>query len=135
MRQTLAPALLIFAVALAFRAPRLADRPMHADEAVLADKFGTLLETGSYQYDPREFHGPLLGLLTLVPARVSGAHRYQDLTEATLRAVPVLCGPAIGYVPGPPIVTLVIASCNWLAKMLTLQPPFALSPPSPISTP
>lgn len=67
MRQTLAPALLIFAVALAFRAPRLADRPtMHADEAVLADKFGTLLEKGSYQYDPREFHGPLLAWLTLL---------------------------------------------------------------------
>jgi len=99
MRQTLAPALLIFAVALAFRAPRLADRPMHADEAVLADKFGTLLETGSYQYDPREFHGPLLGLLTLVPARVSGAHRYQELTEATLRAVPVLCGLLLVLAP------------------------------------
>lgn len=99
MKRALAPALLIFAVALAFRAPGLADRPMHADEAVLADKFGTLLEKGSYQYDPRDYHGPLLAWLTIIPAWVNGAHRYPDLTETTLRVVPVLCGLILVLAP------------------------------------
>jgi predicted membrane-bound mannosyltransferase len=99
MTRALAPGLLILGVALAFRAPKLADRPMHADEAVLADKFGTLLEKGSYQYDPREYHGPLLAWLTIIPARLTGAHRYQDLTETILRVVPVLCGLILVLAP------------------------------------
>jgi len=55
-------------VALALRLPRLALRPMHGDEAVHADKFGDLLESGVYAYDPNEYHGPTLNYLTLVPA-------------------------------------------------------------------
>ena len=51
--------------ALAFRLPRLADRPMHTDEAVQAAKFGELLDEGQYRYDPVEYHGPTLYYLTL----------------------------------------------------------------------
>ena len=47
-------------------------RPMHADEAVHADKFGTLLEGGGYAYDPSEYHGPTLYYLTLFPAWLRG---------------------------------------------------------------
>ena len=60
MNRAFAPCLAIFAAALAFRIPDLADRPMHADEAVLADKFGGLLDTGSFRYDPQDYHGPAL---------------------------------------------------------------------------
>ncbi len=91
--------LAIVAAALAFRIPALRERPMHADEAVLADKFGGLLETGSYAYDPQQYHGPALAWLTLVPARLMGAHRYADLTETTLRIVPALCGVALVLLP------------------------------------
>ena len=42
-------------LAAALRLPGLALRPMHADEAVHADKFGTLLEGGRYAYDPSEY--------------------------------------------------------------------------------
>ena len=72
---------------------------MHADEAVLADKFGGLLETGSYKYDPREHHGPALAWLTLVPARLMGERRYNDLSETTLRIVPALCGVLLALMP------------------------------------
>ena len=41
---------------------------MHADEAVHADKFGTLLEEGHYAYDSSEYHGPTLYYLTLPSA-------------------------------------------------------------------
>jgi len=91
--------LAIAAAALAFRLPYLRERPMHADEAVLADKFGSLLETGSYPYDPHEFHGPALAWLTLIPARIMGQRRYGDLTETTLRMAPALCGALLVMLP------------------------------------
>ena len=87
----LAPILL----AAALRLPSLGDRPMHADEAVNADKFGTLLEGGGYRYDPSEYHGPTLYYLTLLPARLAGERRYVDLDETTLRFVPAMLGVAL----------------------------------------
>jgi uncharacterized protein (TIGR03663 family) len=78
--------------ALALRAPRLSMRPMHTDEAVHADNFGTLLEGGTYKYDPREYHGPTLNYFTLIPARLTSADTYVALTEVTLRIVPVVFG-------------------------------------------
>jgi uncharacterized protein (TIGR03663 family) len=82
-------------LAAALRFPALAARPMHADEAVHADKLGTLVEGGGYAYDPSEHHGPTLYYLTLLPARLEGARRYVDLDEATLRAVPAALGTAL----------------------------------------
>jgi uncharacterized protein (TIGR03663 family) len=92
-----ARAVLVLAVliAAALRFPALAARPMHADEAVHADKLGTLLETGRYAYDPSEYHGPTLYYLTLAAARLQGIRRYVDLDEATLRAVPAALGVAL----------------------------------------
>jgi uncharacterized protein (TIGR03663 family) len=85
----------IVALAAVLRFPSLNLRPMHADEAVHAAKMGTLLEQGSYQYDPAEYHGPTLNYLTLVAARVRGAARYQELDEVTLRIVPAVGGVAM----------------------------------------
>jgi uncharacterized protein (TIGR03663 family) len=89
----------ILTAALAFRMAKLAERPMHADEAILADKFGTFLESSSYRYDPQDYHGPALVWLTFLPARVMGAHRYADLTETSLRLVPALCGVLLVLMP------------------------------------
>ena len=44
-------------LAAALRFPELSLRPMHADEAVHAEKFRTLLEGGGYAYDPRSTTG------------------------------------------------------------------------------
>ncbi len=85
----------IFVVALGafgLRAPRLSMRPMHTDEAVHADNFATLLEGGTYKYDPHEYHGPTLNYFTLIPARLTSANTYPQLTEVTLRIVPVVFG-------------------------------------------
>jgi uncharacterized protein (TIGR03663 family) len=65
---------------------------MHADEAVHAAKMARLIEQGRYEYNPAEFHGPTLNYLTLVPAWLRGAARYQDLDEFTLRSVPAAIG-------------------------------------------
>ena len=63
---------LILLVAGGARTWRLADRPMHADEAVLADKLGTLVETGVWRYDPHHSHGPALLYVTAAAAWLSG---------------------------------------------------------------
>jgi len=78
--------------ALALRLPRLAQRPMHGDEAVHAIKFGDLLEEGIYTYDPDEYHGPTLNYLTLIPARLASAEKLTQVSEFTLRIVPVFFG-------------------------------------------
>ncbi len=86
----------VFVVAIlsaaALRLPDLAGRPMHADEAVHADKFGTLLEEGHYAYDSSEYHGPTLYYLTLPSAWLQGARRYVEIDEVTLRVVPAVLG-------------------------------------------
>lgn len=76
----------------ALRLPRLAQRPMHGDEAIHAQKFGRLLEQGTYAYDPNEYHGPALNYLSLVPAWLSSAKKLTQVTEFTLRVVPVFFG-------------------------------------------
>ncbi|MFH1884353.1 MAG: flippase activity-associated protein Agl23, partial [Planctomycetota bacterium] len=78
--------------ALALRLPRLAQRPMHGDEAVHAIKFGELLEDGVYTYNPDEYHGPTLNYLTLIPARLASAGKLTQVSEFTLRIVPVFFG-------------------------------------------
>src|SRR5512139_543000 len=84
--------LAIVVLAAALRVPSLDVRPMHADEAVHAAKMGRLLEHDRYEYDPEEYHGPTLNYLTLLPARLTGAARYADLNEVTLRIVPAAIG-------------------------------------------
>ncbi|HUV40620.1 MAG TPA: flippase activity-associated protein Agl23 [Sedimentisphaerales bacterium] len=78
--------------AVAVRVPRLRQRPMHCDEAVNAVKFGQLLETGSYKYEPRQYHGPTLNYFTLSAARLSSAKNFSDVTETDLRIVPAAFG-------------------------------------------
>lgn len=74
------------------RLPQLKQRPMHGDEAVHAFKFGELLEDGFYDYNPYEYHGPTLNYLTLIPAWAARAQKPTDLSETTLRIVPVFFG-------------------------------------------
>lgn len=83
------------AIALAFRLTGAGLRPMHHDEANQAVKFGTLLETGEYRYDPDQHHGPTLYYLTLPVAWVRGQSTLASLDERTLRAVPALFGAGL----------------------------------------
>ncbi len=90
-------AVLILAVAL--RIFHLDVRPMHGDEAVHAYRFGQLLESNNYRYDPTEFHGPTLNYFTLIPALFSGQNTYASLSEITLRIVPVFFGLVLVLLP------------------------------------
>jgi uncharacterized protein (TIGR03663 family) len=109
-------------VALALRLPRLRQRPMHGDEAVHADKFGELLEDGVYTYDPYEYHGPTLNYLTLIPARLSSAEKLTEVSEFTLRVVPVFFGVSL--------VLLVLLICRGLGSSAAAYAAFltAISP-------
>jgi uncharacterized protein (TIGR03663 family) len=82
-------------LAAAMRLPSLPLRPMHADEAIHADRAGSLLEGRGYAYDPAEYHGPTLVYMTLVPAALRGQRTYAALDEATLRVVPAALGVAL----------------------------------------
>jgi uncharacterized protein (TIGR03663 family) len=84
--------LLAGAIGLGLRLVQLGQRPLHTDEAVHAVKFLALWERGVYRYDPNEYHGPVLYYATLPFAWLSRADTRSELTESTLRAVPVAFG-------------------------------------------
>ena len=83
------------AVGLAFRLTRLDVRPMHHDEANQAVRFGLLLETGEYRYDPNDHHGPTIYYLTLPSAWIRGQKTLASLDERTLRIVPAIFGAGL----------------------------------------
>jgi len=65
---------------------------MHADEAIQAERFATLLTAGEFQYDPAEFHGPALLIATLPAALVGRRGTLASLDETLLRSVPTVFG-------------------------------------------
>jgi uncharacterized protein (TIGR03663 family) len=79
-------------LALAFRAPRLGERPMHTDEAINAYITGRLLAGKEYKYDPKDRHGPALYAISFPVAKLSGAKTFSDLTETSVRAGPAIIG-------------------------------------------
>lgn len=95
---------------------------MHADEGVLADKFGTLLATGSYAYDPNEHHGPVLAYAAWVAAQVTEQRNYQLLTEQTLRVMPAIAGVLVALSPLLFIRVLGSAAALWSAAFVAVSP-------------
>lgn len=104
--------ILAAAGALALRGPQLDRRPMHNDEAVNAFKIQELWQKGRYRYDPEEYHGPSLHYATLPFIWLSGARDFEQVTEKTLRAVPVAFGIAL--------VILVVLLADGLGRSGTL---------------
>lgn len=90
---------IVLALGLWFRVYDLNLRPMHTDEAVHAEKFGTLLRDGVYTYDPDEYHGPTLNYLTRLSAWLYGQTTYAEITETTLRIVPAVMGVLLLLTP------------------------------------
>jgi predicted membrane-bound mannosyltransferase len=114
--------LAVMLAACAGRFVALDHRPMHADEAVLADKFGVFLESGSYAYDPREFHGPVLAYLAWIPARLTGRADYRSLNEQTLRVVPALAGVLLALTPLLLIGVVGKTPALWASAFLAVSP-------------
>ncbi len=83
-------------VGLVLRTQHLDVRPMHHDEANQAVRFGELLESGHYEYDPQEHHGPILYYFTVPVARLMGQDTLAEVNEWTLRLLPAVLGAATG---------------------------------------
>ena len=108
--------------ALFLRLPGLGLRPMHHDEANQAMKFGALLESGEYRYDPADHHGPSLYYLTWVLAKVLGRTTTASLDETMLRLLPALFGA------GTVVLLLLFAGAVGRAAALAAGLLAALSP-------
>lgn len=87
--------LLIGVVGLALRLPHLDNRPLHGDEAVHTFKFRELWETGTYRYDPHEFHGPTLYYATWPVMVAVRARDFVHTREWQYRLVTVCFGAAM----------------------------------------
>jgi uncharacterized protein (TIGR03663 family) len=71
----------------------LSDRPMHTDEAVQAILYlQPLLEGRSFTYNPHDGHGPVLVYSARVLMWLFRAKSLTEISEITLRLVPVLYG-------------------------------------------
>lgn len=118
----LAGVLAVVAVAaLAVRLSHLSERPFHGDEANQAYRFGVLLETGEYAYDPHEHHGPTLYYATLPVAWVLGQHTFADTADRTYRLVPIVFGAALVLILILYRRGLSIGALLWAALFTTLS--------------
>jgi len=84
---------LLLVLAGGLRLPRLDLRPLHHDEGTNVIFLLRLLREGVYQYDPSNYHGPLLYVLSVVPLFLCGT------TTVVLRLTPALLGTVITALP------------------------------------
>src|SRR5262245_11906422 len=124
MRVASALILLIAAGGLAFRMPRLGERPMHCDEAVHAEKFKELWIHGRYVYDPHEYHGPTHYYAALPIVWLSGTSDYDHLSEATLRLTPVFFGVLLIALTALVTDGLGKGAAIWAALLTAVSPAF-----------
>jgi uncharacterized protein (TIGR03663 family) len=115
---------IVLLIAIFFRIPDLSERPMHGDEAVNALKFSQLLESGTFEYDPTDYHGPTLYYFTLPVSWIRGQYTLKDLNETTLRIVPVVFG--IGLIL---LIFILKPDLGWqipilMASLLSISPAF-----------
>jgi uncharacterized protein (TIGR03663 family) len=99
---------------LATLATRILDldrKVMHTDEAVNAYKTGSILEGQPFQYEARDFHGPVLAYSAWLYLRLLGIEHYPDIESRHLRLIPVIYG------------SLLIV---WLLALYRLLPPKGL---------
>ncbi len=121
-----------------YRTTDLAKRPMHTDEAILGMKTLELMNTGRFQYDPHDYHGPFLHYATRLVASFSG-WTADTLHEQDLRWVIVLFGMGLILVPvlasdvlgrlGSAIAALLIAvspMMTYYSRYYIMEVPFAL---------
>lgn len=78
-----------------YRFPSLDRRPMHTDEAILGIKLAEYSQSGHFQYDPKDYHGPALHQVSLFWGKLAGWGDSSTWTEHDLRMVTVMCGMAL----------------------------------------
>lgn len=114
--------IVLSALALAVRLPKLAERPMHTDESVNAYITGELLEGESFHYDPRDRHGPLLFAMAEPLVELLGTRKFSDLTETQLRLTPVIAGSATVLLLGAGVEMFGFIPCLVAALLFAFAP-------------
>ena len=95
---------------------------MHTDEAVHGIKLGELLESGSFIYDPVEYHGPTLAFSTAALAKLSGKTTIAEIDDSFLRLIPALYG--IALIAMLPLFPLGRWAVFWAALFTAVSPVF-----------
>ena len=104
----------IFIMACLVNFTGLDKRPMHNDEAVNAYKLGQMMETGEYQYDKNEYHGPVLYYASRILTGLLGQADFISLTESSLRSVTAVFGIAAMI-----MLFLLAESLGWITLLVT----------------
>ena len=95
---------------------------MHTDESVNAYITGRLLADDSFHYDPQDRHGPALFVLAGPLAKLLGANRFSELTEAQLRLTPVIVGSATVLLLGAGVEMFGFVACLIAALLFAIAP-------------
>jgi uncharacterized protein (TIGR03663 family) len=77
----------------------LAKRPFHADEATGSRITARRMESGNSQFDPKHYHGPLLGDLAIPLCKLRGETGWREMRKSTLRLVPAIAGTLLLFLP------------------------------------
>lgn len=91
--------MLVAAAAVWLRFDELAARPFHADEATGARITAMRMESGGGKFDPKHYHGPLLGDLAIPICRARGEDGWREMTKETLRLLPAGAGVLLVFAP------------------------------------
>lgn len=75
-----------------YRLPNLEWRPLHTDEAILGVKLADYWQSGHFDYDPKDYHGPGLHQTSMLWGKLTGWGEPSTWSESHLRGVAVLCG-------------------------------------------
>lgn len=82
----------IIILAVIFRFSHLADRPMHGDEAINAVMLSEVVETGQFDYNPNQHHGPIFYYTAVLFSAFHGLSDLQDFSEPFLRGITAFVG-------------------------------------------
>lgn len=111
-------AVVVVVVAALLRFWQLDLRPLHHDEGVNTSFVLKLLQEGKFEYDPENYHGPLLFFLTAIPLTVFGLdsswYPTQDpwIADIAFRLAPAFLGTLL--------VAAVLLLRRWLGRYGTL---------------
>lgn len=95
-------------------------RILHSDEAVQAFQLWELMDTGRYEYDPVDKHGPTLYYASLVLNKVIGIDA-SELSQASIRLVSIAASVGLLYL-------IAFGRRKWDPVALMAAALFALSP-------
>lgn len=89
----------VIAAGVFLRFDDLGRRPFHADEATGARLAALRMESAGGRFDPRHYHGPLLGQLAIPLCELRGENNWRSMTKSTLRMLPAIAGTLLLLLP------------------------------------